>query len=337
MHQLQQPARPECQPGPIAVERYATQSPDQAHGYLEASYGRSGSVELDLGRRDFRFDVAFARLGPVHLMDASVSSFCCTKNIGELVQVMLPVSGGTELKTKTAATGHIGSGKCAVLRPDEPTTEYASEGRALVLTVPLSNLVDVVEISMDARLTGAGADIVTTLDCRDPAAAGFSHSMRFASKEVLHSGFRNLPANAVDSMARLLTENLANVIFRGSREWLSRHPASIGTRVVNRAKDFIAGNAERPIIIHELAASLGVSTRCLEVNFKKAVGMSPKQWLFEVRLNRARQILTNPFNKESGVTQVWLECGFADHRLFARKYREKFGELPSSTLKCARF
>ena len=93
MHQLQQPGGSRSQQRPITVERYATQSPDRAHDYLEASYGRSGNVELDLGRRDFHFDVAFARLGAVNVMESSVSSFCCTKNIGTNVQVMLLNSG----------------------------------------------------------------------------------------------------------------------------------------------------------------------------------------------------------------------------------------------------
>ncbi|MDD5053017.1 MAG: helix-turn-helix domain-containing protein [Sulfuricurvum sp.] len=83
--------------------------------------------------------------------------------------------------------------------------------------------------------------------------------------------------------------------------------------------------------IGDLERFTSLSTRSLQIAFQKHIGLTPTQWL-------RQQIFLNAKNMfESGqgvsVTQVAIECGYTNFSLFAKYYKELFGELPSQTLK----
>jgi transcriptional regulator GlxA family with amidase domain len=55
-------------------------------------------------------------------------------------------------------------------------------------------------------------------------------------------------------------------------------------------------------------------------------------YLMTCRLELARNRLLS-VGEGTTVTQIALGCGFSDMTVFARKYREQFGERPSETLR----
>ena len=74
------------------------------------------------------------------------------------------------------------------------------------------------------------------------------------------------------------------------------------------------------------ADRLRVDRSTLFRRFRNAYGCSPRTYLRQVRLERARDLLRRP---GSTVLAVAATCGYADHRAFARAYRERFGLNPS--------
>ena len=54
-------------------------------------------------------------------------------------------------------------------------------------------------------------------------------------------------------------------------------------------------------------------------------------WIRQQRLELARQRLIDPADQVS-VTQIAFSCGFTQLGIFARLYRQRFGETPSATL-----
>lgn len=75
----------------------------------------------------------------------------------------------------------------------------------------------------------------------------------------------------------------------------------------------------------------GLSTRVLQLAFKKHLYTTPTLWLRMHKMNYARKLIIDNRGYMS-ITQAAMESGFTNFSLFAKYYREQFGELPSETL-----
>ncbi|MGE3919062.1 MAG: helix-turn-helix domain-containing protein, partial [Hyphomicrobiaceae bacterium] len=116
------------------------------------------------------------------------------------------------------------------------------------------------------------------------------------------------------------------------REAIRDMPSSAGSLSVRRARDYIHAHASEPVSFSELAARVGVGLRSLQLAFRRELGCTPREYLTACRLEVARTRLLSAGDGAT-VTQIALECGFTDMAVFARKYREQFGERPSETLR----
>ena len=99
-------------------------------------------------------------------------------------------------------------------------------------------------------------------------------------------------------------------------------------RIVQLAEEYIEASWNRAITIEELASETKTSIRALYAAFKKSRGYSPMKFAKTVRLQRAKQMLTEA-DQRTYVSTVAFKCGFGNLGHFARDYREMFGELPS--------
>jgi AraC-like DNA-binding protein len=124
------------------------------------------------------------------------------------------------------------------------------------------------------------------------------------------------------------TENNFSRMLRGE-------PRSSAPWQVRRAEEYIAANWDQPITIEALAAATNVSARSLFHSFKKARGYSPMVLVKQIRLNRAREMLSRP-RADTSVTGVAFACGFGNLSHFADDYLHRFGERPSETLRLFR-
>jgi AraC-like DNA-binding protein len=104
---------------------------------------------------------------------------------------------------------------------------------------------------------------------------------------------------------------------------------------VKRAVEYIEANWDKPITIEALALAIESSARSLYATFRKCRGCSPMTFVRDLRLLRAREILSNPV-PETSVSSVASRCGFRGSGNFAKRYFERFGELPSGTLERAK-
>ena len=69
-----------------------------------------------------------------------------------------------------------------------------------------------------------------------------------------------------------------------------------------------------------------ISVSSLQRGFAKYFGMSPKQYLIQLRMNRALELLTE--NKLS-VKEISFVCGFTDEKYFSRAFKKRYGCSPS--------
>jgi AraC-like DNA-binding protein len=95
-------------------------------------------------------------------------------------------------------------------------------------------------------------------------------------------------------------------------------------------EDYIQQHWNQAISVEDVAAACGVSVRSVFAQFRRHRGVSPLVYQRNLRLDHARRMLLSSHNTLS-VIEVAMACGFASFGHFARRYRDRFGELPSAT------
>ena len=116
---------------------------------------------------------------------------------------------------------------------------------------------------------------------------------------------------------------------------LEGHPRKVAPAQVRLVEEYIEAHWNQPISIEGLAVAANASARSVFHAFKAFRGYSPMNFLKQVRLGRARQMLADPVFNES-VTNVTFTCGFGNMGRFANDYQKVFGETPSATMNRAR-
>jgi AraC-like DNA-binding protein len=84
-------------------------------------------------------------------------------------------------------------------------------------------------------------------------------------------------------------------------------------------------NAAEPVALADLAREMGLSPYHFLRMFRKAIGVTPHQYLLRVRLRRAANLLAQ---SDLPVTEVALESGFADLSNFVRTFGRAAGVSP---------
>lgn len=103
-------------------------------------------------------------------------------------------------------------------------------------------------------------------------------------------------------------------------------------RRLRQARDFVAGNLDRPLRVDELCGELGLTERAVEKLFRELLGLTPTTYLRHLRLHQTRRRLRQLGPAPGVVKQVALDSGFWHLGRFAEDYRKLFGEKPSDTL-----
>ena len=91
--------------------------------------------------------------------------------------------------------------------------------------------------------------------------------------------------------------------------------------------EYIEKNISDPLLSNgQLARQIGFSEVYLRKLFFKHYSTTPKQYILDIRLQKAKQLLTDtPFS----VTAVAEECGFSSVFHFCRAFKQKCGMTPS--------
>lgn len=85
-------------------------------------------------------------------------------------------------------------------------------------------------------------------------------------------------------------------------------------------------NLEQPLAIGAIAKEIALSQRQLDRLFQKHTSSSPVRYYLDVRLDRARGLITQT---ELPILDVAVACGFTSNAQFSRTYKERFGLPPS--------
>lgn len=107
---------------------------------------------------------------------------------------------------------------------------------------------------------------------------------------------------------------------------------TLAPRIVKRAEQYMVDHAAELPTMAEVAGAVGASLRTMTGAFKSFRGYAPSAFLREQRLLGVRRDLlaAGPRQTVASIAIVWGYINLGD---FARAYMERYGELPSATLK----
>ena len=101
---------------------------------------------------------------------------------------------------------------------------------------------------------------------------------------------------------------------------------------MNSLNELINSNLEnRSLNLDFLSNEMAIGKRQLTRKVKKITGLSPAKYIEEIKLQFARKLLEE--KEYFSVSEVCYSSGFNTPKYFAKRYKSRFGRLPSSYFK----
>jgi len=138
----------------------------------------------------------------------------------------------------------------------------------------------------------------------------------FRSRAVSADQYR-----AVVRLLEIFAEHLS-LIFNQ----IALHERNRDSRIVRRAKDYIADHKFEPIKLEQIARALNVSTFHFCRRFKLETGLTFVEYLSRVRIEQAKLLL---HNTHLPISEIAYEIGFQSLTHFNRTFRKLVGTSPT--------
>lgn len=320
---------------PANLLRVSTRSIEKAADFLQAVYGAQMRPEFNRDGGTFFASFTGLAVGDMRLVSAKVTGLKCLRYSETMAQIVVPLQGHVTQRAEDDRASVTGSRNCAaVVRPFRRTQQDSSKGAGLVLSIPVALLRQRYEDLCGRAARPADIDMMAkSVDLKSRTGAALFRTMTFAMPEMMTLKNSGLSAVAGAAYADILSGLATAALFEGIADRTETACGGRPPQAILQARDYIEAHAHEAISLSQLASSLGIGTRSMQANFQRYFGLSARDFLLDCRLERARAQLMTPDDSMPAITAIAYGCGFADLSHFARKYRTKFGELPSDTLR----
>ena len=216
---------------------------------------------------------------------------------------------------------------------------YAPGSEHADLTVAGCNEVVVViprehpsRVADEVELPNAGSHV------RNASANGLEQLRRILARipAVLEAGTSAPTPEAERSLSDMLGRGIVGALRSDSDlfEVSLGRPKLPRAAIMRRIREILIEREDEPVYAGELASLLGISQPSLQRVFQEWFGMSPARYLALRRLHLVRRRLRK--SEGSTVTEIAGSSGFWDLSRFSKRYKDVFGELPSTTLRSSR-
>ena len=264
---------------------------------------------------------------------------------GARVELGMPATGTTyhvNLTTRGTTFAERGDGTRAVtaarasgvvLLPNQfNTVRWTDDAEQLILKIPRTRLE-----SHLADLVGRAVDKPVDFTFGFSTAAGRGRSLlsavEFLARELDRpGGIAETPLAREQLEAFVMTQVLLAVPNSYS-DVLEGFVANARPSRLRAVLAHMEAHADQPLTPGELARVGCMSVRSLHATFRHELGMSPMAHLRRIRLDRVHADLLRTGHSEVRISDIAMRWGFFHPSRFARQYEERFGELPSDTIR----
>ena len=109
-------------------------------------------------------------------------------------------------------------------------------------------------------------------------------------------------------------------------EYLADRPIqSISQQTLNWIASYFSLHLDQEIHVEDMASRANLSPSRFKAVFKEQYGVTPHQYLLDMRISHARDLLRNT---DLSQEQIAAYCGFADVHHFSKSFRKKSGLPP---------
>lgn len=188
--------------------------------------------------------------------------------------------------------------------------------------------------SHSQRIDADGTDCCIHFLCETPMAPFFEELWVFQnvheSRMVQELTSLSNPPALLEPQERTLydlrlTTLLAGLWSMPDMQEPPREPATPSARYVRAAKRILSRNLSDPINSDDLAGRIGINADYLRHLFVQHEGRTLSQWLRELRLQRAGELLAHSTLPHKAIA---VECGFQNERYFCTVFRKQLGLNP---------
>ena len=137
------------------------------------------------------------------------------------------------------------------------------------------------------------------------------------------------PAGDADLKAEYLARALAAHVLRKNTTVTHAGPAAVvplTNRQARLLKDYIRDHLSSKIMLEDLASVVNLSQAGMARRFKASFRQTPHQYLVEMRVSRARELLER---SNLPIVEIAHLCGFADQTHFGVVFKRFVGMTPS--------
>lgn len=140
----------------------------------------------------------------------------------------------------------------------------------------------------------------------------------------LHERIMGKPGD-LDTDGRILEAFRDLLVRHGHTRGAQNGPTS-GDYRIDRAVEFFHAHLDREIRLPELAETLGCTQFHLIRLFRTHKGMTPHAFLLQLRLERARRLLS----RGMAAAEAAFAAGFSDQSHLTRRFKQRYGLTPSA-------
>ncbi len=131
-----------------------------------------------------------------------------------------------------------------------------------------------------------------------------------------------------ESLSKLLTSknNIIKILLQLKESLMSLEEENDNNYIIRSTKQFIQSNYSKKITIKEIADELNVSHPYLSSLFKKQTNTSIKEYLLQVQMQKAKDLLktTTEF-----VSSIAIQVGYDNEYQFSKIFKQKTGMTPT--------
>ena len=145
---------------------------------------------------------------------------------------------------------------------------------------------------------------------------GYNEELRLCVRAM-----SELMKKAPPGYQQLLAAEATNALARVRSLSLGYCSANQGMmNIVQQARCFLLAHSDTVIDMPALAKRLGMSYASFRVLFKAQTGMAPNQYLLNIRINKAFELLTGT---QQNITEIAERLGFSSVYYFSRLFKKK--------------
>lgn len=145
--------------------------------------------------------------------------------------------------------------------------------------------------------------------------------------ELMNTLFELIAAHRQGTDDRFTRESrLFNLLVAFERAWWSQHhPQNKREQLLNRVRSLIQANETLHANVESIAEQFDMSRSNFSHYFRSMTGISPGNYIREIRLEKARQLL---LGTDIPLKRIAYQTGFVDANHLGKAFRKRFGFTP---------